>query len=382
MYLGWDIGIKNLAYCNIELLKTIPDNSSHISLDGYNFNIKDWDVINLVEEIDNNKLSDGKLILASRPKLSCFLPKLSKGTIQKDKDGQEVLCQKKAVYCLDKKYNGCYRGICDTHYKKLEFKSLPSVSDKSTCYYEELNNNSREFKKDTQSCKNKSTVVFKDHLFIGLCKKHKTKYLVDKSLTSDIFLDATKAKKATHINLTTIGTALYNKLDEKQHLLDVSIVLLENQPVLTNPTMKSVQMLLYSYFIIRGIKERPNSPITEIKCYQASKKNELIKYLPEETQQTINERLDKLKNKYSKNKKSSIMITNHIIGDNSRWGEFYKNHTKQDDLADSLLMTMHYLIKKENDKVSDNKDNKDDKDNKDNEDNENCVRPLLDVENN
>lgn len=368
MYLGWDIGIKNLAYCNIELLKTTPPDSSHISLGGYNFNIKDWDVINLVEEIDNNKLADGKLILSSRPKLSCFLPKISKGVVQKDKDGCEVLCNKKVVYCLDKKYNGCYRGICDTHYKKLEFNSLPSVSDKPTCYYEELNNNSLETKKEIHSCKNKSTVVFRDHLFIGLCKKHKTKYLTEKTLTSDIFLDATKAKKATHINLTTLGTALYNKLDDKKHLLDVSIVLLENQPVLTNPTMKSVQMLLYSYFIIRGITERPDLPITEIKCYQASKKNELIKYLPVDTQANINERLDKLKNKYSKNKKSSIMITNHIIGDNTRWGEFYKNHSKQDDLADSLLMTMHYLIKKENHDNNDNNDN----------DSE-CTEPLLDI---
>ena len=34
-------------------------------------------------------------------------------------------------------------------------------------------------------------------------------------------------------------------------------MVIENQPALKNPTMKSIQMLLYSYFIIEGVCKDP-----------------------------------------------------------------------------------------------------------------------------
>ena len=382
MYIGWDIGIKNLAYCNIELVNSKSDsNLTHIKLGNSVFNIKDWDVINLVEEVETNQTIDGQLILSKRPLLTCFCPKIAKGCIQIDKSGKEVPCNKKATYCLEKKYNGEYRGICDTHYKKLEFKSLPTVSDKSTCYYHELNNTSKNSTNNSISgkCKLKAHWLFKDHFFIGLCKKHKKKYIEDNNRKPDDFLEAIKAKKATLINLTNLGLALYSKMDNKQELLNVDTVLLENQPVLINPTMKSVQMLLYSYFIMKGIKEKQISntkPISNIKCYQASRKTELIKYLPENQQTLINNKINNLKGNYAKNKKAAIMITNYLIDENPLWGDFYKNHKKKDDLADSLLMTLHYLIKKKESNITsldvdenDNDDNVND-DNDDNDDND------------
>jgi len=42
------------------------------------------------------------------------------------------------------------------------------------------------------------------------------------------------------------------KLYEKPQLLDVDLVVIENQPSLKNPQMKSIQMILYSYFLILG----------------------------------------------------------------------------------------------------------------------------------
>ena len=384
MYIGWDIGIKNLAYSNIELVDSKGDaNLTHIKLGNYVFNIKDWDVINLVEEVETNQTIDGQLILSKRPLLTCFCPKIAKGSIQIDKSGKEVLCNKNATYCLEKKYNGEYRGICDTHYKKLDFKSLPTVSDKSTCYYHELNNTSNNSTNNSTSgkCKLKAHWLFKDHFFIGLCKKHKKKYIEDNNVKSTDFLEAIKAKKATLINLTNLGLALYSKMDNKPELLNVDTVLLENQPVLINPTMKSVQMLLYSYFIMKGIKEKQISntkPINNIKCYQASKKTELIKYLPENEQTLINNKINNLKGNYAKNKKAAIMITNYLINENPLWEDFYKNHKKKDDLADSLLMTLHYLIKNKESNITsldvdvddENDENDDDDENDENDEND------------
>ena len=42
------------------------------------------------------------------------------------------------------------------------------------------------------------------------------------------------------------------KLQERPQLLDVDLVVIENQPSLKNPQMKSIQMILYSYFLILG----------------------------------------------------------------------------------------------------------------------------------
>ena len=367
MYIGWDIGIKNLAYCNLEVVGSSQEkNGTHITLNGITFNIKDWGVINLVDDLATNKISNGEIILTSRPNINCFAPKITKGTFQKDKNGKEVPCNKKAIYCLSKKYNDEYRGLCEAHYKKLALKNLPEINNKPICYYEELNNTTTNI---TKKCKMKAQWLFKEHLYIGLCTKHKKKYQLDNKIEETTFLKTGKAKKATHINLTTLGMSLYTKMDNKKELLNVDTVLLENQPVLTNPTMKSVQMLLYSYYILKGIKERQNvsdtKEINEIKCYMASKKNSVIKCLPDNIQLEIENKLQNVKSSYTKNKKASMMITSHLVNENPLWGDFYNTHKKKDDLADALLMTIHYILFKKNGNAI-NSDNDNDNNSEDN----------------
>ena len=64
---------------------------------------------------------------------------------------------------------------------------------------------------------------------------------------------------------------MIKKLRLKQHLLDVDIVVIENQPVLKNPTMKSIQMVLYSYFLIYGITT--DKSVGKIALFNAEKIN-------------------------------------------------------------------------------------------------------------
>ena len=49
------------------------------------------------------------------------------------------------------------------------------------------------------------------------------------------------------------GKCIVEKLQKKEHFLDVDLVVIENQPALKNPTMKSIQMMIYSYFLIDGV---------------------------------------------------------------------------------------------------------------------------------
>ena len=50
-------------------------------------------------------------------------------------------------------------------------------------------------------------------------------------------------------NRTLLFQNIPIKLNQIPELLEVDYVFIENQPVLKNPQMKSIQMILYSYFL-------------------------------------------------------------------------------------------------------------------------------------
>ena len=56
-------------------------------------------------------------------------------------------------------------------------------------------------------------------------------------------------EKVKSINIDELSKRLYMKLSEVFKDKEFDIVLLENQPVLKNPVMKSVQMLIYGFFL-------------------------------------------------------------------------------------------------------------------------------------
>ena len=53
----------------------------------------------------------------------------------------------------------------------------------------------------------------------------------------------------------------------------INEILIENQPTLINPTMKTIASLLYGYFVMRGIveKQKTNSQIVKYLDYLAEK---------------------------------------------------------------------------------------------------------------
>ena len=120
-----------------------------------------------------------------------------------------------------------------------------------------------------------------------------------KDIKSNEEIKVAKKIKAQHNDLSLLGSSLYKELDCLPQLLNVNTVLLENQPVLKNPTMKSMQMFLYSYFILRGVIDKEEvEKIHKIKCYSARNKLNLMKFISDEINEQITDQVKKLKTKY------------------------------------------------------------------------------------
>lgn len=150
-------------------------------------------------------------------------------------------------------------------------------------------------------------------------------------------------KKCSKISLKELSIELYKKLEKINYFKNFDYVIIENQPVLKNPTMKSIQMILFSYFSFKSL----NVPeFKDLLLMNAS--NKLKVYSGEIEKETL-EKINKLKSKYSRNKKFSILHTKLIIEDHKinkeKWLDFYNSNKKKDDLADSFLMILYYLKK-------------------------------------
>jgi hypothetical protein len=181
-------------------------------------------------------------------------------------------------------------------------------------------------------------VIYKDETYDSINKNNIK--IVDWGIIQ-LIEDGVKCKG---VPLDKITTTLYNKLHNIFIDYDISKVLLENQPVLKNPVMKSIQMIIYGYFAYE--KNIMGREIEYIKLINASNKLKLGKNLKE-----INNSEDilKIKSKYTRNKKLAIIYTNHflkerlIVEDYEKYNDIFNNHKKKDDLADAFLQGLYFI---------------------------------------
>ena len=148
-------------------------------------------------------------------------------------------------------------------------------------------------------------------------------------------------KKCAKISLKDLSRSLYENLEANKIFKKFDYIIIENQPVLKNPTMKSIQMILYSYFAFKSLKLKD---FKDLILMNASNK---MKVYTKPIDKTLTEKIDKLKSKYSRNKKLSILHSELILGEHSTndWLDFFKSNKKKDDLADAFLMCMYFGIK-------------------------------------
>jgi len=209
--IGWDIGIKNLAFCMIDRYdsskdeqykKLIKQNSlegSSAKLEIFEFNKKkyiilDWNVINIVKQVSENMKKNGELYLSDRPNVKCSCNN-AKGT----------RCTRNALNCEEDTINGNHIGYCKSHYEKSNKGRLPNIEKHPICYWCKSGPGDA-----LLTCKTKSVYVRKTNCYVSYCKKHCGEIISGSSLTETDFYKIRNVKKATSIGLTLIGN-LYLK---------------------------------------------------------------------------------------------------------------------------------------------------------------------------
>ena len=173
-------------------------------------------------------------------------------------------------------------------------------------------------------------------------------------------------------NRNLIFENIPRKLHEKPQLLDVDIVVIENQPSLKNPQMKSIQMILYSYFLILGKVigngDKSIGYIDKVDFCSASNKLKIYdgpEIILEEKTKRIKKNIDSISSektiieenielidkpkskktaiKYADKKRLAIEHAKYFVEKDEKYKDFFNNHKKKDDLADSYLQGLYYI---------------------------------------
>lgn len=164
------------------------------------------------------------------------------------------------------------------------------------------------------------------------CKRHRP-------VEGSIELNPVKKNKKDKYDLCKVNNCMIRKMDKRPELLDADYILIENQPSLKNPKIKTIQMMVFSYFSIRY---HDNNKYPNIMMVSPS--NKLREFKDQITETAKSKR-------YTQTKKLSITLTKDMISSN--YSDFFENHYKKDDLADCLLQARWYIknkLKKEIDK--------------------------------
>ena len=255
--------------------------------DTQHFKITKWDIINISEKEDIVNC--------------CFIDK-------------NVLCNKPAKFKKDDK---CY---CLKHSKKQQLQ-IPGCEQKPSFI-------------------NKQKIV----KLYEIADSHNIKYepkvkkvnlikLINDYININYF-QTIESKNAADVDLFNIGINIktkFNKLFENEGQIDY--VIIENQisPIATR--MKTIQGMIVQYFVMANVS------VSHIEFISAA--NKLKGFEKKETNDT--------KTKYSDRKKLGIEKCLEILTKDFKFNEhidYFNQHKKKDDLADSFLQGMWFLNNK------------------------------------
>ena len=163
----------------------------------------------------------------------------------------------------------------------------------------------------------------------------------------------TLVEKKKDINgLNSISEILFYELDNIMGSLEelkydkIDYILIENQPSNLNGIMKSIQLLIFSYFSLLKHWDKLNMNVLLI---NASLKLQYHTFKPEPLKiDNTKTKKQQKSDKYRKNKNDGIEITKYYIKNNENLNTYFTKHKKKDDLADTLLQTVSYIKKNNN----------------------------------
>jgi hypothetical protein len=289
---AWDVGIKNLAFCIFEMTEK-------------GFKITKWDIVNLLEK---NKLCIG----VKKNKGKCTSNAKFFGT----QNGKEV------YYCgQHKKMHNPFPDNWENKY----FSESSDCTDKCQLL----------LPKKKVLCDKSGKYKCGD---VILCKQHYTTQR--NKMMKELMLKPIKKKKCYSEGLVKLNNSMVTKLDAIPELIDVDQVYIENQPTHINPTMKSISMFLFSYYVMRG--QVDNNNIKNINLVAPANKLKV----GEKIDIVVDEKLKPHKGEpkkiiYAKTKFLGEVFVKHLIKTNVDWLKHLESYTKQDDLCDAFLLGFH-----------------------------------------
>jgi hypothetical protein len=278
--LSFDVGIVNLAYC----LFTKENN---------NWKVLDWDIIDISE----------------RDAIKCH-------------------CGAKPSFIHLEHY------YCKTHCKKLEpnkkFEEVYiELPEKSKCTFDH----------NGELCGRKSTYTdLKETYCVTHAKQCYKKYESQNKLTEY------KQKSVKKLDFDDVRLKLIQKLDERKILLSANVVVIENQPSMKNPVMKSISNTIYTYFLIRGIIDKKHdSTIIAVKFMSPSNKLKIV--TDGESKQLVALKGTDESKAYKLTKSLGVKYTRELLAHLPDWINKFNTYKKKDDLADAFLQGAYYYTK-------------------------------------
>jgi hypothetical protein len=137
-----------------------------------------------------------------------------------------------------------------------------------------------------------------------------------------------KVSKAPDVGLTEIHNGIRKLVSQQKDLWNTSsLILLENQPVLKNPTMKSVQMLLFA-----TLRCELKQPPSQIKLVHAGKKSKGAKKGDEGYKDR----------KSASEARVEEFFKNPNAKETQKWQTLWSKAGKKSDLADALSMCIDH----------------------------------------
>lgn len=273
LILSFDVGIKNLSFCITKYDKEKKE-----------VEIKEWGIINLLKDrIDNQKKCD----------------KCSKFAKCKTKNNEFHFCQKH-----------------QKNLKKLKPFNLEKIDKKlDKCCMEK--------------CKKKVKYMLNDK---NICATHKVQ--LQKEYNDTYKLLKIKIVNCKTVPIDDILVKIIKEFNEKYlHFLLCNQVIIELQPVLRGPKMKTISNHIYSYFLINGV------------CNDSLDMQSVSYILATNKLKLFDENKEKDLKIYKNRKKIGIENTKIVLEklNQETFTKIFEESKKKDDLADALLQSLYYL---------------------------------------